>query len=559
MYFDDLLAVLKVNIPQPKPLLMAVKTAARKARLTPHHHTINNSKVLLWHLYQPTQKNLAGIMLAVAEHNNSVTLALVTDAMANQDIAKLLGIKKVSTRISIAPKLKALEQRFNLNNGSDNSPTALNRRSHRRSMGFATGEDISPVCESEILQLISKTRHAIMSINTRNQIITSQLMLDIADPNLAQQLVNINGVVQTMQTAKPQPLLNLAIGLNISELPNLMKNLATYLDEVNFSCRKLEHGRIRLVKQLDINAWFAYSMLAQGVQGASIGLFDLGLRDRDFIPDYLDAYLSVYLDDIEQIATLWEMLPILDRQALPDEGQVITLKYDEIPEDIEVLMTRNQQELRIFTGPKSAQWALAPHTTTHDTAGVIGFDLNLAQTAKKWAASLMFEDVIAPELPCYVTKPLATSAGNPALTMSNRTKFTANGLVFTTTAKQENLSAKAFTPFQVGAYDVAKLGSDCTWKTLSTLNFRTSTQGAIHTWPDASGCITYDGSFRITPEGNELNVMNYYTLIDACKGQTIEQLDEWQCSLIMQNNNTYICAEASENEISLYRFKPPGD
>lgn len=580
-YFNHLLPVLKLTLDHPDTMLDAVHEAAKVADLPYSERMIGHTTVHLWHLYQPSQQQLDGILLAAVKHKNTVTIAMVTDTMANPKMAELLGLKASLIGPPLSVKFDALEEKFSLknhpkqglfgrldivelvrallNNTNDKSPSALNRRRQMHSLGLRLNEEISPVCESEILQLMSKTPHAIVSINTKDNVITSQLTLDIADPDLAQQLMNINGVLQTMSSSSPQPLVNLSIGLNVSEIPALMATLGTYLDNVNFNCPKLEKGRVQLVQQLDVKSWIFYALLAQGVQGGSTGLFDFSLRDGRWIPDYFDAYVSVYLDDFDLITNIWDLLPILDQQVLPDEGQVIAITHDDIPDDIKLLMTRNQHELRIFSGPKATQWALAPHATSHHTAGVFGFDLNLSQVAKKWHDKLMYDDDKNLQWPCYLAKPLSLVGTSPTFNMSNTTKFTNEGLVFTHHAEGAASFSKALTPFQVGAYDVAKLDSNCRWKTLATLNFRTNSQGAIHTWPDASGCITYDGSFRITPKGNELTMMNYYTLNNSCTGQTKEQLDEWQCWLILQHNNTYICAENNRDEMNLYRFKPPAD
>ena len=581
LYFDDLLPVLKLDLPQPQVLMSAIEAAAKQAQLTGLQRTINGTSIKLWRIYQPSQANFDAVYLAAVLDNNVLNIAMVTESMSDLQVGSLLGISNAQSERGLTAELVELAgilgndegpkkgvfgrwdwvemTRILLNRGVSNEPAAIRKRSHLRAMGLRFATDVSAVCEKEILQLVGKTPYAIFGINSvdsdTDNINKIKLSFEVADQQLATNLMTANGVLQSMHAVAEPPLLNLSLGMNVAAIPELMGALKSYLKEVQFACPELEQGRLALRQQLQLNTWLMYSALSDGLQGINAGIYDLKLGSHAHNTDVLDGYLSIYLDNFSKFTSLAQLLSISSLKALPEKGQVVMLEGVDMPADQAVYMTRNEQELRIYTGQQSSAWAQAPHPPEHDQAGIFGFAWNLGDFSSRWWQETWLEGQGEATMPCLLTDVLALHINNSALQAEVVSIFTPQGLELQVEYQEPHRASTVIKPLRKGHYQVARLNSDCQWGQSTTMSFTSNITGVTHTKADSSGCVTAKGTFQLAQVGHEMRFTQRYSQANSCSGTEGEHEKQWSCYLLHEFKNTHICAEPGPDGIAIYRFR----
>ena len=178
---------------------------------------------------------------------------------------------------------------------------------------------------------------------------------EITDHSLVQSLQRLRGhLPEFLRTAESQPVVGVALGLNMSTLASVVTDVWQRFTSASFQCQWLVEAQQRMREENPAKIAMG-TLMVSAVRGLSLSLYDLKKAEgegRDAVKS-VDALLTISTEDPQTLITLAQgFVPALANVKFPEDGSPVVLP---IPTGSggQLMASVTKTHIALFVGPKS--------------------------------------------------------------------------------------------------------------------------------------------------------------------------------------------------------------
>lgn len=375
VFSDGMIPVARINVASSDVLNALIEDAVANSEWTYTWDDLGSAKVRLWQLNTHDDTTERDIYLAVANHEGSAVITLVTSDDDVQAKQRRLGFVKPKKSLATNTAVADTKARYHYTddmlgfidfNGIAQAILTPESNSLGRDLlsyfpeeQFAQYQQkLSPACRAEYSELIAAVPRFVMgyqSLGIHKDKLAFEVhsALEINNASVVSELQKMQGHLPLHSTVATDKLAAFGVGINAANLAPALTALWSQFTNAPFKCEHLQAAQEKMREQNPAMLGMAMSMVG-GVQGVGASVFDVTMGESNTLPEVMDFMVSIATENPVMLVNMAKILPFLGDITLPSDGTAIALNLPMVPPTVEVKGAIKGSHIVVFAGKKSA-------------------------------------------------------------------------------------------------------------------------------------------------------------------------------------------------------------
>lgn len=577
VFSDGMIPVARIDVASADVFNALIEDAVAHSEWKYTWDDLGTAKVRLWPLN--VHKDIAerDIYLAVANHENSAVITLVTSDDDLQAKQRRFGFVKPKKSLATNTSIADAKTRYNYTDDmlgfidfNGLAQAVLNPESNsfgRDLLSYLPKEQfaqyqqkLSPACRAEYSELIAAVPRFIMgyqalAINKSKLTFAIHSALEINNVPVVSELQNMQGHLPLHSTVATDKLAAFGVGVNTANLSPALTALWSQFTNAPFQCEHLQAAQAKMREQNPVMLGMAMSMV-NGVQGFGASIFDAAMGESSLLPDTVDFMASIATENPVMLVNMAKILPFLGDITLPSDGTAITLNLPMVPPTIEVKGAIKGKHIVIFAGEKSATIAdqLINEPITANGLYSLAFnyrkvvELITSEDLQGLASSVGVSGCIQQYEMAHMFQHLKMDVGIVMAAQEEGVVTQYNGSMDKPIVIEPRMSGK---------YRVERLGENCEWQGDAQDEIRQDGTGSYIEKSDDAACDIYVSNYSWTKKGDVISFGSSEQTRASCADEFPTPINEiYTCYLMNVTADSFQCLYDPATEMtSLYRYK----
>ncbi len=526
LYFHGAAPVIRTDLNSNTMVDKVLTNAITESGWQPREVTIGGATVKLWDF--PTKdKTQNTLSFAVLNHNNQLTMTLLSQNDSAEEQQQKLGLAKVANPINKTDKLANLAKKHNLLTDNlgfiDIQGIAKGIITPEQS---AFGKDVLSMLPQEakakFTSAVDKACHTdynaifasiptlalgYKSLNIKGDTLHSNaaMNLEITNTNVTAALSQLNGHVPSHVYNYDNSIISFGMGLNLENLTTSVTSLWTQFTQAPFTCPTLVQAQNQAKAQSPAMIAIAVGMV-QSVKGMGVSIYDVFVGP-DMQPQKLESLISIASSSPQSLTALTGMIPLPGLQGLqiPADGSPVEISVPGVPPKIKTFAAIKGKFITVYTGEKGKKAADALATETLISKDMLAMSADYSKLSGLVNQNMHLMSMI-PGQSCLQRAELKQSLAGLDMTMvvSNNVDTDA----FNTSIKGKMNKYVAIKTALKGGFTLSDFNNRCIPTVIGRYEFNADGTGSEINSSNDNACNLVETNFNWTQKGSVLTFVS---------------------------------------------------
>jgi len=568
LYFHGAAPVIRTDLNSHAAVDKILTSAITESGWQPREITMGDAKVKLWDF--PTKdKTQNTLSFAVLNHNNQLTMTLLSQNDSAQEQQQKLGLASVANPISKTDKLANLAKKHNLltNNlgfidieGIAKGIITPNQSAFGKDILSMLPQEakakftgaVDKACHTDYNAIFASIPtlamgHTSLDITGDTLTYDAAINLEITNSQVTSALSQLNGHVPSHVYNYDDSIVSFGMGINLENLTPSVTSLWTQFTQAPFTCPTLVQAQEQAKAQSPAMIAMAVGMV-QSIKGMGVSIYDVFVGP-DMQPQKLESLISIASSSPQSLTALTGMIPLPGLQGLqiPSDGSPVEISVPGVPPKIKTFAAIKGQFITVYTGEKGKQAAGALASETLANKDMLAMSFNYSELSSLVNQNMHLMSMV-PGQSCLERAELkqAFASLDGAAVISNNMDDDA----FNTRIKVKMNKYNAVKTALKGGFTLSDFDNRCIPTVIGRYEFNADGTGSEINASNDNECNLTETNFNWTQKGSVLTFVSNSNKERFSCDQPLKEADAFSesCYMLNQTEKSFDCVFKADTD-----------